>query len=272
MAENQFSGIAEYVVQTDHVDTIHIRRGVSRRTALSFIGVALAAAAGAGIWSVASDSDYEQALDELDDPDLGVRGEAVKKLGVIARERPGLHRPGMESLAAFIRKRSPAVLREDGLPVDQNKEPDKDVLDAVAVIGGRDVSHDNGLVLDLSGASLPGVQLQHAHLPNANFRKANLTGTRFEDAHLQGAVFEHACLNGAHLERAVAWGAQFPGANLWSAVLNETKLDGANMDGFIGLMEVKGTDLRKTENLPARGLAEPTEHARYISDDWTRWP
>lgn len=81
------------------------------------------------------------------------------------------------------------------------------------------------LVLDLPGANLPETNRRGAHLPGARFHRANLT-----DAHLEGAT-----------------------------------LLGADMAAYIGELEVDGTDLLATKNLPpGRG--------RYITDERTLFP
>ncbi len=155
---------------------------------------------------------------------------------------------------------------------NQNKNPESDVLEAVATIRDREKSQDNGLVLDLSRANLPETNWQGAHLSGAKFHKANLTDAHLEGATLHRTEFDGACLNGARLDGAQALGARFPAANLWSAALNGTVLTGADMSAQIGELEVKGTDLRATNNLPPRGIDELTGRQRYLTDDRTLFP
>jgi Pentapeptide repeats (8 copies) len=99
--------------------------------------------------------------------------------------------------------------------------------------GGRiealqELNHD-GIPLvgvDVSGAFLQNVWLEHARLLRSNFSSADLRDANFRFADLSDAELRSANFRGGHLE-----GADFQRANLEDVDLTEADLSGANLTG-----------------------------------------
>ena len=99
--------------------------------------------------------------------------------------------------------------------------------DGVALIG-----------VDVSGAFLRGVKLDHAALLRANFHNADVRAASFQSARLINAN-----LSGANLREA-----NLGNANLQEADLNDTDLNGANLKGAdLTGANLAGADLRNTD-------------------------
>ncbi|MFZ5439898.1 MAG: pentapeptide repeat-containing protein [Myxococcota bacterium] len=105
-----------------------------------------------------------------------------------------------------------------------------------------------GLTLDdarLIAAAMPGVLAEHVSFRRANLRLALLTdarldGANFEGAHLDLADFSRSSLRGACLRGVSGTETDFErcdlrGADFTGAELIRPKLDGALLDGVVGL-------------------------------------
>lgn len=133
-------------------------------------------------------------------------------------------------------------------------------LEALQELNGDGVS----LVgVDVSGAFLQGVQLQHARLVRANFnaadvRDGNFDGVDLSDAYLQTANFRQARLHGANLEgahfdRADLTGADLSGANLAGVTLDDADLHFADFAG------VSWREIHSIKNANMFGAKNPPE-------------
>jgi uncharacterized protein YjbI with pentapeptide repeats len=102
------------------------------------------------------------------------------------------------------------------------------------------------IILDLSRAELPSINLTGANLGGADFTDADLTGGVVTDANLTGATLAFATLSAATLENAILEdanlysanlnrtnlrGVKFIGANLANAILTSANLNGSNLTG-----------------------------------------
>lgn len=95
--------------------------------------------------------------------------------------------------------------------------------------------------VDVSGAFLQGIHLEHAGLVRSNFNTADLRDcdfafADFSDASLRGANFRNCTLRsvkfaGADLTEADLFGADFAGADLSAATLTSADLRNANLAG-----------------------------------------
>jgi hypothetical protein len=135
--------------------------------------------------------------------------------------------------------------------------------------GGRvealqELNHDGVPLVgvDVSGAFLQNVHLEHARLLRSNFSSADLRDSNFNFAdfsdadlrtanfrqsHLQGAGFERADLQDADLTDADLTGADLSGAALSNADLTNTNL--ANLQ-WRGLRSVKSANIYGVKNAP----------------------
>jgi uncharacterized protein YjbI with pentapeptide repeats len=135
--------------------------------------------------------------------------------------------------------------------------------------GGRiealqELNHDGVPLVgvDVSGAFLQNVHLEHARLLRSNFSAADLRDSNFNFAdfsdadlrtanfrrsHLQGAGFERADLQDADLTDADLTGADLSGAALSHADLTNTNL--ANLQ-WRDLRSVKSTNIYGVKNAP----------------------
>lgn len=97
--------------------------------------------------------------------------------------------------------------------------------------------------VDLSGASLIGVDFRKADLRGVNFEEANLTDADLSGAQLQGAILKkvnlsrailvEADLRGADISNAIIDNANFAGSNLRGCILNNTKIHNSNLEKTI---------------------------------------
>jgi hypothetical protein len=135
--------------------------------------------------------------------------------------------------------------------------------------GGRiealqELNHDGVPLVgvDVSGAFLQNIHLEHARLLRSNFSSADLRDSNFNFAdfsdadlrtanfrrsHLQGAGFERADLQDADLTDADLTGADLSGAALSHADLTNTNL--ANLQ-WRDLRSVKSTNIYGVKNAP----------------------
>jgi hypothetical protein len=135
--------------------------------------------------------------------------------------------------------------------------------------GGRiealqELNHDRiPLVgVDVSGAFLQNVQLEHARLLRSNFsdadlRDSNFNSADFSDANLQSANFRESHLQGAGFQRADLQeadlnGADLNGADLSGATLTDADLTDANLANlhWRDLASVKNANLYGVKNAP----------------------
>lgn len=197
---------------------------------------------------------YTKAIEQLGSAEPAVRLGGIYALERIARDSARDHPAVMEVLTAFVRE--PSRLAHAGTPDREVHGQDQkataslqgrprlraDVQAAVAVIGRRNVSHDDpgrGRV-DLAEANLAGADLAGARLGGVDLAQADLT-----DADLAGADLSHANLWRADLTRASLTtadltGAILDGARLTDALTTGANFDGAKLDGVLGLPDAAG--------------------------------
>jgi Pentapeptide repeats (8 copies) len=183
---------------------------------------------------------FSKAIDHLGDEKLEIRLGGIYALGRIAADSPKDYRSVMQVLCAFVRNRA-------SLTASPPERLSTDVQAALTVIGERVVSGEcDGQMLDLAkinikGADLRTLSLDHAHLEDsileavdfygASLRGADLRGTRLSGAHLRQANLEKATLVGADLRDASLRDARLRKANLLGAKLQGATLIGADLVG-----------------------------------------
>jgi TIR domain/Pentapeptide repeats (8 copies) len=113
----------------------------------------------------------------------------------------------------------------------------------------------NRSLIELSGASLPGIELKDIDLHLANlaavdFSKADLGGASFVNSDLTGANLRGASLAGADL-----WGAELDNADLSGTLLYDTDFTETSLDGTdFSYSVMDGTRFGGVDLSKARGL------------------
>jgi len=188
---------------------------------------------------------FTRAIDQLGHESIEVRIGAIYALGHIAADSERHHWPIMETLAAYVRERSPrkyltsdtqtiAMVFRDNLGRFPRPSPRHGVPWRAGLnLRGADLHSTN-----LSGAYLSEVNLSEAYLSRAKlFRadlsKADLSGADLSGADLSEADLSEAVLHGADLSEANLSGADLSGADLSGAKLHNTDLEGAILKGAI---------------------------------------
>jgi hypothetical protein len=158
---------------------------------------------------------YSTAVGQLDAQRSSVQVSAIGELERIARLHPERHRQIVLVLAAFVR--------------DSKSSPDDDpapvtLQTACDVLMKRDPSRDGDLRLNLTGADLRKVSLEHGKLGGASLR----------DARLEGALLCHCDLERADLTNAQAAGARFDDAAVTETLFDGVVFTGATLDRISG--------------------------------------
>jgi uncharacterized protein YjbI with pentapeptide repeats len=183
----------------------------------------------------------------MKDSDPGDRAAAVKALGMLATDTPGLHPDVVETLCEYIRRRSQrlGVESEDDLGegvsivLKSALETPIDVEAAARELGRRRPEQDRrGDRLVLRGAHLAGTDLIGSRFARADLAGARLQGARLDSAvlmfaNLRGAYLQNAGLEGANLHVANLRGAYLQDANLREADLRYAVLEQADLNGAI---------------------------------------
>lgn len=201
---------------------------------------------------------FTDAIQLLGHTETEVRIGAIYALGRIAHDSPRDHWTIMDTLAAYIRNRSPRELRVGesvefrpvaegrlGVSIKQKPPPQRhsppdvdgdatqnsptgDIRAALGVIRNRKVSQDPpDSHLDLSFANLQRADLEKIQLPNAILTAADL---RY--ANLAGANFAGCNLDTARMEDCILTGANLSSASLSLAQLHRVNLDCSILDGL----------------------------------------
>jgi Pentapeptide repeats (8 copies) len=136
--------------------------------------------------------------------------------------------------------------------------------------GGRiealqELNHD-GIPLvgvDVSGAFLQNLRLEHARLLRSNFSGADLRDSRlnfadFSDANLHAANFRQSHLEGAGFQRADMEDVDLAGADLSDADLSGTTLTNADMSNT-NLADLRWRDLGSVKNANIYGVKNAPE-------------
>ncbi len=161
------------------------------------IGVSLAHAPQTGGLSAA--------LTELNSSSLDTRLSGIDALKKIMYASPSDQPAVMRALSAFIRRRSPAS-HSDG-PVTTDAQAALDVL------GSRNISHDDGVIIDLVHANLTSANLVGIDLSKADLSNADLTAADLSNADLSDADLSYAHLGGASVTDTNFAGANLAGAS-----------------------------------------------------------
>jgi Pentapeptide repeats (8 copies) len=126
--------------------------------------------------------------------------------------------------------------------------------------------------VDVSGAFLQGIRLEHAHLLRSNFsaadmRDSNLAFADLSDSDLQNANLRQSNLHNAELERtklieADLWGADLSGADLSGATLNHADLRNTNLADlkWREIVNLKETNVFGVKNAPEGFIAYALKH------------
>ena len=217
---------------------------------------------------------FVKAIDQLGqegNDKLGIRLGGIYALETLMRDSPDDENTIIEVLCAFIRTHAP---RPKANPKQIPASP-VDVRATLNVLGRLpDPNHhthpdlSNSLLgldrMDLHGAAMPAVYLDHADLSgarlsaadlrfailnssdltNADLSNADLTNTDLSKADLTFAHFSGANLTYASLIGAVLVHAWVRDANLRSAFLVDADLSGASLSGAdLGGADLRGADL-----------------------------
>jgi hypothetical protein len=180
---------------------------------------------------------------------------------------PQYHQPVLEALCAFVRDSTTPQQRNGAAGVTNNGPP-TDIQAALTVIGRRKQGSGD---VNLTGASILGVDLRGADLSGARLDYANLSGARLDDAklgaaqlnsailsrtYLNGADLSYAYLDKAYLRAAQMFRARLINASLLSAHLNEANLFMADLSGaYLDYANLSGARLNKA-NLSGAKLNE----------------
>jgi uncharacterized protein YjbI with pentapeptide repeats len=191
---------------------------------------------------------YTKAIEQLGSDKLDVRLGGIYALERIAKDSERDQPVVVEVLSAFVREASDPIRRFRASLRDDEKSEfagecersaalyfvasarlPTDVQAALTVLGRlppvAGVSRG-----DLSGAVLPGAQLNKADLSGAQLNKADLSGAQLIRADLSDAQFGDADLSSTDLYGADLSGAYFGDANLSGARLGGANLSDANLN------------------------------------------
>jgi uncharacterized protein YjbI with pentapeptide repeats len=185
------------------------------------------------------------------------------------------HQPVLEALCAFVREsttrqKGPVAILvdalfsapQDGAAASAHNKPPNDIQAALTVIGRRkqrdpgDVNLTGAVIpgTDLNGANLNGADLSRAELTDAKLTSANLSDAYMSNVNLSEATLTEADLSGAHLYMAnlsggaTLFGANLKGAELSGAVLFRANLIRANLsDASLHHADLSGAHLRDAD-------------------------
>lgn len=200
---------------------------------------------------------FTTAVEHLgDDRTMDVRLGAVLALERIARDSVADREAVGQLLAAFIRRKKPAVY-----PCAQGIGPDQaDVAAALRVVSTAELV----AVPDLSATCLSGVDLSNARLRCAMLEGAYLQGTtKLVGADLRRADLTGALLNGTTQDDPDPVGANLNGANLEGARLAYADLSHTFLVGA----HLRGADLSGTTLAGARLRAADLRYAHLVGAD-----
>ncbi len=178
-----------------------------------------------------------EAFAQLGQGDAALRLGAVLNLERLARDAPGLHRPIVETLCAYLREQRPAVAVEAGAAQPPAAPLPGALQAAVTALGRRDVLREPPEYrlelqdVDLWGVEAAGASLDLVRLTGSRLERGDLRGARLAGAELDGARLAGARLQGAHLRGADLSGADLTGAELQGAHLEAANLSGACLQG-----------------------------------------
>jgi hypothetical protein len=177
---------------------------------------------------------FAKAIEHLGNEQMPVRLGGIYSLERIAKDSPRDHPAVMEVMCALLRHYKPS---ERG----PTYMPPADIQAAATVVARRDPSLDAGFRVNLYGAYLRNVTLNHARLDYADLCNATLT-----NANVYSATLRHAALQGAQCDYTrFGWAdlreARFARANLRSSYFFEADLRGAAFHDPVD--QPKGPDL-----------------------------
>lgn len=196
---------------------------------------------------------FGRAVEQLGSAAMDVRLGGIYSLERLARDSPPDQPTIVKVLSSFIRGHARRNLTR--LPAGAAIGPNEtayqlgdDVDAALVVLGRRDRSRDNGVVLDLSEVDFHQVKLDHLDL-----RGFDLSNARFDNATLFSARFDGADMSWVDLSHSDLSFARLDGAELTVATLVGTYLDQARLDGAVlieadmrGAFLTAGTSLNET--------------------------
>jgi pentapeptide repeat protein len=195
---------------------------------------------------------FSKAIEQLGSDKLDVRLGGIYALERIARDSRRDHGPVVEVLSAYVRR----YQRSDSEP--QERAP-YDVQAAVSVLGRRTTAHDEGRIIDLSGADLRFLRIDGANLRDAFMQDVDLTEAQVAETDLTRAVFQNARVGAifgqTDLSESHLWGADFTGAMF----LFNTRFEGAEYDdSTVWPPSVDPAALGATDAM-ARNLQQPDD-------------
>ena len=234
---------------------------------------------------------FQSSTDMLGNEAMAVRLRSIYALQRLAGEHAeDYHIQIMRLLCAFVRNPTPTADPWLGIGPRQSdifrlREDVETVMNVIGQRGGSalEIERQVGFRLDLSGAVLGYLRLEHGNLDSANL----------EGAFLRGAHIPYCSLIGANLANAVLWEANLRfsslteidlslanliSANLALSQLNSANFYGANLTDAV----LFGTDLRQTNlhdanvsatdfsysgQSPAFGLTQAELNGARIVDD-----
>ncbi|WP_155544847.1 pentapeptide repeat-containing protein [Amycolatopsis camponoti] len=186
---------------------------------------------------------------------LQLRLGGIYSLERIAHDSPRDQPTILEVLLAFIRTNTHAnFVAPAGSPIRANNTcstlptTGPDIQAALAVIGRRDVKHDDYSRINLSKACLRGARIS-GRFDNASLDYADLSGANLSGADFNHSTFLYTIFNGGFLLDANFDHAQFPSASflgtyLYRSNLKDARLNGANLtNGLLNDARLNGADL-----------------------------
>jgi uncharacterized protein YjbI with pentapeptide repeats len=196
---------------------------------------------------------------------LQVRLGGVYALERLARDSPRDQPTIIEVLSAFVRTNapSPTAPRSPTTAVSCPYEHiGPDVQAGLTILGRRDSSQDQGVIVDVHETCLIGAVFNGANLANADFNGANLTNAEFySDNNLNSANFVAADLAGVEF---------YTKAGDYGTTCKNTYFDYANLAGYrSGCRTLEGANLYRANLTDASLLLAFARGASFNEADLT---
>jgi uncharacterized protein YjbI with pentapeptide repeats len=204
---------------------------------------------------------YSRAIEQLGRPEidqLQIRLGGIYALERLAIDSRNFQPTVIEVLSTFVRTKSAKSAGVTTGPCAPEKPP-ADIEAAVIVLGRRNISNDDGAIINLAHACLAGVNLWGAKFTGANLAGVDLSGADLSEADLDSAKLTAAILTSANVGGTNFDAAQLEHADLScisrhyteqlppkfrGANLSFASLEGAKINGFISGNHTYGADFR----------------------------
>jgi hypothetical protein len=206
------------------------------RTAVAAIGVGAAALVGLYFThqthqlgkSAQYTERFSKAMEMLADKEEARQLGGVYALERIMRDSPYDRPTIIETLAAFIRLKSPAPTDSSTGYIESKRSPVSEPARAAFHVLARRSPRPGDPSIDLSRCDLRLIHCENANLAGVSFARSNLQQSYFERANLREAYFMGTELGFAWFSDSDLTEASFPEAHVGNCMFNGAILDGAN--------------------------------------------